>query len=117
MPSDSVATFGPLTIVSGITKTLVITVTPGNNVLTLWNYLFTVTVDVADPVNYFFPGGSSLSAAQRNLRVYNWIDWANSNDTTNVRAFFIRLENYDTNSHDYYIYFRFYAPLNVGANA
>jgi hypothetical protein len=116
LPNGSYLHGGPLTLTSGLTRTFIVTVIPGSQVLTLWNYLFTVTVDVDDPVEYAFPAGPSLSAAQRNLRVYHWIDWAASSDVTNTRVVYVRIENFDVSSHDVYLYFRFYAPINTGAS-
>lgn len=107
--ASGLVTSGPVTTAAGLGANFNITVTPGSPILTLWNYLFTVYVDVLDAAHEF-PNGASLTADQRKLTIMNWIDWANSSDITNIRLFKIRVRNDDSVSHDYYIKFKIYIP-------
>lgn len=102
-----------LTITAGMARTFNITVTPTNKELGLWNFLVSVVVDdiTKDSGNnflYLFPSGSAITAAQRQLRLMHWHDWAESNDRTNMRMIKTRIENFDTADHTYYLYFKAY---------
>lgn len=114
--STSLLFGGPLALAAGDAGTFVVTVFPASSTLTLWNFLFTVLVD-GTTVNDAFPNGSNMTTAKRNMRLFNWIDWADSNDTTNVRVVKIRIENYDSSSHNYYIDFKAYYPKLSGTGA
>lgn len=113
--ASSLVTNGPVTTSPGLGANFTITVTPGSPILTLWNYLFTIYVDVLDSAHEF-PNGASLTADQRKLTIMNWIDWANSSDITNIRVFKIRVRNDDSSSHDYYIKFKIYIPEIQGTS-
>lgn len=106
---------GSITLATNSAATMNVTVTPANATLTLWNFLFDVRVDTNDYA-YQFPNGSSLTTAQRQLRLYSWISWGDSSDTTNIRTFKVRVENYDTVSHTYYLTVRAYIPKLAGSS-
>jgi hypothetical protein len=101
---------GGITLPAGATGSFVVSITPADSTLTLWNFLFSIAIDVADFTNNVFPNGPSVTANMRSMRLYNWIDWATSSDTSNKRVVNIRIENTDTSSHDYYLALRSYLP-------
>lgn len=113
VPSGAGAfTVGPVFIISGSSSTINITTIPANSRLTLWNFAFTVYVDVLDNAHQW-PNGSALTVEQREAWVFNWLDWADSSDTLNTRCYKIRIRNSSPaiNDHNYYIQFKAYAPL------
>lgn len=112
IPSGGAAT-GSFTLATNSAATFTVTVTPTNQLLTLWNFLFDIRVDVND-ADHQFPNGAALTTAQRQMRQYEWISWGDSSDTTNIRTFKVRVENYDTVSHDYYLVVRSYLPKLAG---
>lgn len=115
--STSILLGGPVNLVSGAWATMNITITPATQTLTLWNFLFTLYVDATDAA-HAYPGGSALTASQRELDVQPWIDWGDSSDTTNVRVYKVRLQNLDgINAHNYYIRFKAYYPALTGTAA
>lgn len=105
-------TVGPVFIISGSSSTIAITTIPAASRLTLWNFAFTVYVDVLDNAHQW-PNGSALTVESREAWVFNWLDWADSSDTLNTRVYKIRIRNSSpgTIDHNYYIQFKAYAPL------
>jgi hypothetical protein len=91
---------------------------PSNQTLTIWNFAVTLYVDPTfDPVTgipdnaHALGGGSStLTYGQRNCAADRYMDWAESNDSNNLRAFKVRVINFDSSSHSYYIAIRAYLP-------
>lgn len=109
-----------LTIAAGGAATFNITAIPGSQTLTLWNFLWTMYIDGLADANQWpsnTAGTSTLSAAQRSIRAFAWIDWADSSDSTNVRVHKIRVENPDTASHTVTIKLKAYLPRLTGAAA
>lgn len=112
---------GSITIAANTTRTFIVTITPADQNLNLWNFLFSVVVDDISRdsdgnYNYIFPEGPLLSDAQRNMRIIHWIDWAKSSDLTNIRVHKIRIENDDSSSHTYYLYYKAYTfATNTGS--
>lgn len=106
-----------ITLGAGSVGSFVATITPADSTLTLWNFLFSIAIDAADFANNLFPSGPSVTPAMRNMRLYNWIDWASSSDVSNTRVFNMRVENYDTSSHTYYLALRAYLPKLPGSTA
>lgn len=106
---------GPITIAAGSSLTLNVTNIPVADRLTLWNFAFTILVDSEDDFDYQWPAGSALSLNARELFVFDWLDWADSSDTTNTRVYKIRIRNSDPSgtTHDYYVKFKAYAPLST----
>ena len=96
--------YGPATLAAGQTTTVAITTTPLSDfVLTLFNFEFTVYVDVRDGA-HAYSGGGSLSSGQRNLSLESWLDYNSSLESGDYhRIFIIRIKNNDSVSHDYYI--------------
>lgn len=112
VPSGGAAS-GSATVTAGGLLSFTVTVTPLNQTLTVWNFAYTLLVDT-NSAGYEYRYGSSLSAAQRKLRVQSRIDWASSSDATNVRVYIVEIENYDTSDHDIYLYIRAYIPKLTG---
>lgn len=108
---------GSNTIAAGDRGGFIVTGTPANSTLTLWNDLFTVSIDSSDTVGYGFPGGGLLTPSQRLVRFWHWIDWATSSDITNMRKFYFEIENLDSSSHTYYLSWRAYIPLLPGTSS
>lgn len=115
------------TISAGSAATFLVTTIPVNSILGIWNWLFSIYVDVpgsgggggpnltAD-LAYIFPDGTSLTAAQRNLTLMQWIDWAESSDTSNIRVHKIRLANNDSSSHTYTLRYKAYTNSDVAGS-
>lgn len=105
---------GPFNLVAGSYITLSVTSTPASQVLTLWNFAFTIYIDGTD-VTHQFPGGSALTSNSRESYIFNWLDWADSSDTTNIRVYKIRIRNSDPSlaAHDYYLSYKAYLPLTT----
>jgi len=103
---SSFTSAGPITVAAGSALTLSITITPTTDfVLTLYNFEFTLYVDVFDSAHRY-SGGASLSAGQRSLSLESWLDYEESDESTDFhRTYKIRMKNTDAVSHDYYINF------------
>lgn len=74
---------------------------------TLWDDLISIRVDT-DTSAYDWPVGASLSASQKQLRVYRYNDLYDSDDATNVRNTRIVVDNYSPDTHTIYLKFRAY---------
>lgn len=99
---------GSTSLASNAAATFNVTITPADSRLSLWNYLISVRVDVDDD-DHLFPSGDALTSEQRALRLYNWIDFAESSDLSNMRKYKIRLENSGAETHTYYLLFKAYS--------
>lgn len=99
------------TLAAGAFATVnILTVPPAGVIsqrLTLWDFLYSVRIDVNNN-DHRFSNGASLTAAQRNLRMFGWVDFIESSDRQNIRTVKIRFENFDSSSHDYYLLFKGY---------
>lgn len=103
---------GNATIAAGNAVNFSLIFTPASQVLTLWNFSFTLYIDILDDA-YQYPSGSSLTDPLRNLDMQCWHDWADSSDITNSRVYKVRVVNHDTNPHTYYIKLRAYLPTTT----
>jgi len=103
-------------IAPGASVTFTALFTPASSILTLWNVLHSVYVDVNDDV-HSWPLGASLSAGQKNATVIAWLDWGDSNDITNERVFRLFIRNEDSASHVYHVKLRAYIPTLAGSTA
>lgn len=114
IPGGPGVAFGSIMLTAGQALTGLFAFVPAGDKLSLWNILFSVVIDdnttltANGQFNNLFPEGGGLTAGQRNCRVYNWIDWATSNDSRNQREIKIRIENDDTSTHTYYLYVKAY---------
>ncbi len=104
---------GPLTLLGGQSGTFNVTTTPSSQILTIWNFAFTVYVDNTTNA-YQWPNGSSITVGSGNIFCVPWLDWADSSDTTNVRVFKVRISNEDPGAvtHSYYLRFKAYLPTD-----
>lgn len=116
IPAAAQLTGGPYTIAAGSFLTFVITSTPANGTLTLWDFLHTLYIDAYDAA-HAFPGGASTTAGMRNLFENTWTDWADSSDSSNIRVYKTRIYNNDVSSHDFWIDFRAYLPKLTGTGS
>jgi len=114
LPLAGVGFAGPFTIPANGATNVNVNFTPDDDTLTVWNFLWTLYIDVDDPDNAW-PSGASLTAGQLNIHVFSWVDWFSSSDSTNERTYKIRILNDDTSSHDYYLRIRAYLP-SIGAS-
>ncbi len=103
-------TFGPLNIAASSYSFYSISLVPNSPILTIWNFETTVFVDNASTAGYQFPGGTSLSAGQKKMRMSVWLDWYNTDDIGGSRNTKIVIENTDTVAHDYYVSFNAVSP-------
>lgn len=113
---------GPLNLTASggaaFSGTFIWFVTPNSQILTLWNFLPSVYVDptidpitgIPDVANLLGGSTASLTAGQRNCTFSPYIDWAESSDSTNMRAYKVRVVNFDSSSHAYYLAIRGYLP-------
>jgi hypothetical protein len=100
--SSSVSTFA-----TGTIQTITWTTTPADSFLSLWNYHFTIRVDVDDN-DHVWPNGSALTAAQSSLRVANYIDWYLTDDNRNKLVVKIHIENYSGSNRTVYLKYKTY---------
>lgn len=114
VPEDGYLLAGPLSLTAGDSGQFNINVTPAGETLTLWNFLYSITVDGANLANDLFPAGFSMTTEKRKLIHTHNIDWATSSDDVNTRRFMVRIYNQGTVSHDYYLFCRFYLPKLSG---
>ncbi len=114
--ASSDLTEASFTVTAGGARTAVITITPTDDTLTLWNFAFSNYMDV-DNQTYLYPDGIAWAPGEDPLkmRIWGWFDWADSNDITNTRVFKIR---YDASScasdHTVYLKFKSYLPRLAG---
>jgi hypothetical protein len=109
VPSDINSVFTvSFNIAAGFFAELIIYTTPDDTALGLWNFLRSIRIDVND-YDHRFRNGDSLTTAQRKLRIISeCVDYDDSSDLKNIRAYKIILENYDVSAHDYYVRFKAY---------
>jgi len=93
----------------------IITTTPTDENLGLWNFLFSVYCDVEDAA-HILPNGSSLTTAQKNCDVEIYTDWARSGDALNRRANIIKINNNDSSSHTYYLAMKAYTLATIAGS-
>src|SRR5882672_12098904 len=110
---------GVFTIASTNTRTLICNIVPQSTQLSLWNFLFTVVVDdtITDSngdFTYAVPYGSGFifQDPKSNCIVQHWTDWGRSSDTNNQRYNMIKIQNNDTVSHTYYVFYKAYTWAN-----
>lgn len=107
---------GNATVLAGNKVSFIVTTTPDSPVLSLWNFLYSIVidslvVDSSELYEYLYPNGSGWtqsSAAYKNTRITDRVDWASSSDTTNKRNHVITIENNDSSSHIYYLFYKAY---------
>lgn len=97
-------------------QSFTITVTAGMRYLSMWNYALTVRVGTDDD-DHVWPTGSALTASQRTLDVFNYQDWAASNDTTNKPVFRLHIRNFSGDTHTIYIKFKTYTFAYITGSA
>jgi len=95
-------------LAAGSRTTLTFTITPTDNIVTLWDFLFSIYVDINKNSNYLYPSGASLTDAQMNFDLQWNIDYETSSDTTGERKAKVMIKNNDSSAHTYYIHAKFY---------
>lgn len=100
---------GPVNLPPNNAVTFTSTLTPTSSVLTLWNFKFSVYVDILQRNNRF-PLGSNLTIGQINTSVTAWSDYSDSSEATNTRFEIIRILNEDTVAHNYWVVCKAYLP-------
>lgn len=102
---------GSVTLAAAQQVTFTITFAPKDAVLTLWNFVNSVYVDVdATQANLYGGNGNTLTSAQKNILLQVWIDHSDSTESENYRDFKAVLRNNDSGSHIYYFYVTAYLP-------
>jgi hypothetical protein len=84
----------------------------------LWNFLVGVTVDVNDAAHSHENAGPGGTTGQDFMRLHHWVDIFQSSDSIvggpnagrAVRRVCVRVQNYDTVSHNYWAHFAGYIP-------
>lgn len=90
-----------------------VTFIPQNQLLSIWNFLWSVYVDTNNST-YNWPTGANLSAAQSgNIQISDHIDWATSDDQLNTRIVLIRIVNNDSSPHTFYLKIKGYTAAEV----
>lgn len=91
----------------------IISVTPEFGGLLLLNWTMDIRVDT-DDANHQWPNGASLSAGQGNClpSVYGAALTPYTDDNTGMRGYYISVENFDTNPHNYFLKYKFYGLVN-----
>jgi hypothetical protein len=106
---------GNASAAAGTALNFTVTTYPADERLSLWDQLFSIRVDVNDDA-HLWPSGASLTNGQRTLRLTNWTDFITSSDTQNIRAYKIRIENSDVDTHTYYVLFKAYTFASAGGS-
>ena len=87
---------------------LTFTITPTDEVVTLWDFLFSVYIDTDDDADYLYPNGGSLSAGQMDFDLQWSVDYTLSSDTTGERIAKVVIKNNDASAHTYYVHAKFH---------
>ena len=87
---------------------LTFTITPTDEITTLWDFLHSVYVDTDDNENYLYPSGGSLSDGQMNFDLQWSVDYTLSDDETGERVVKVVIKNNDGSAHTYYVHAKFY---------
>lgn len=97
-----------------------VTTTPSDQRLTLWDFNWSLYIDVDRNDNYEWPVGSSISSAVPStsdlaykISVSHHTSWGRSYDATNVRVNIFKYINTDGSSHTGYFYFKSYKQAGV----
>lgn len=106
---------GNATVAAGNGVNFAITTFPDDERLSLWDQLFSIRIDVNDD-DHLYPSGASLTSEQRSLRMENWVDFASSSDTQNIRVHKVRIVNGGADSHTYYVLFKAYTFASAGGS-
>lgn len=103
------------TLTAGSQTTFATNFKPNNQVLTLWNFAASIFVDVdLNSLNLFGGLTNTLNSGQKNMLKMDWLDWAESSDIANYRAFRTVLRNNDSSTHTYYYHVTAYLPAIAG---
>jgi len=95
-------------LAAGAVTDLTFTITPTDEIVSLWDFLLSVYVDTDDNANYLYPSGGSLSAGQMNFDLQWGIDYTLSSDTTGERIAKVVIKNNDGSAHTYYVHAKFH---------
>ena len=101
---------------AGFTLNLYVINTPNSTRLGLWDHLHSIRVDTNDD-DHLYPGGASLTSAQRSLSLETWVDYAFSVDSINRRTYLIRIKNTDSSAHVYHVLYKAYTFVSSGSGA
>jgi len=116
IPAGQDSTQTSFVLTAGQTATVVFTTIPDDERLGLWEFYFSIKIDVNDD-DHLFSEGASLTAGQRDLEIYQWKDFSRSSDIQNIRVQKIRLKNNDSSPHTYYMDYKAYTLSAVtGSN-
>jgi hypothetical protein len=110
---------GPFTMAAGTAATFNQRCNPGAGVVTVWNYAVSIYIDTFDHQHTWpsvFDGTGTLTLAQRNMVVMQWLDFEDTNDTTGQRMFKTRVQNNDSVSHDIFYQMRGVLPKQTGSS-
>lgn len=104
IPPYNVTTVSNIAIAASGSGTFIITSTPANTALSLWNMAWSIWVDNYLNDNYQWPIGASLTpGVYKNSYIFEHQDWNLSSDLYNNRAWMIHIYNGDTVGHTYYL--------------
>lgn len=101
-----------LPILAGQYLTLAVTTIPDNDLLSLWEFYFSVYVDTND-IDHIFSSGAALTAGQRKLSIEQWKDFAESSDVLGRRCHKIRFQNFDSVDHTLFVLYKAYTFSSV----
>lgn len=95
-------------------STLISTVTPGYTYLSLWDFLYSISID-ADDFDHRWPNGIALTSTQQNdiSIILGAIDFDESDDTTNTRVYKVCVRNSGAGSHTIYFALKAYTFASV----
>lgn len=96
---------------------VVVTTTPDSSNLSLWQFLWSMNVDV-DNIQYEWPGvapqfGGSLldPLLVFNIAIMDHVSYEQSNDLLNIRIHAFAVVNYDLSPHTFYFYYKGYTNV------
>lgn len=111
--ADDVTTASSVIALSSV-GVFAITNIPDSDALNLWNFLWTINIDV-DSDDHRWPDGAALDTfTLEHVNISSRVDWASSSDLSNIRRELISVINSDpTSPHTAYLKYKAYTFVGV----
>lgn len=115
-----VSSSGVFTIKANNWGYIYVTTTPSDQRLTLWDFNWSLYIDVDRNDDYEWPNGNALSSSSKStsdlaykINVSHHTSWGRSYDATNVRVNVFKYVSTDGSDHNGYFYFKAYKQAGV----
>lgn len=108
-------TTATFTLTAGSQGTVNVLNTPDDKTLALWNFAYSNYIDVNNTAHLYTDGSAwGIADDALNVRIFPWLDWADSNDATNTRMYKIRYDLTNcVSDHTFYFYCKAYTQAGV----